>query len=180
MSKPEKWEEMKERDKAYAEQSAKDKSPRQFRKVSTKQFVPDRIPYHFVPVPQEIWNTKADMTLVEFFLIGYLLRHAVLNKSTVLFFQDDELLNGRRSRNGDRLDIGCGVQSRNGLKIARNRLRERGWIDDAKVPIGRRYEILLLQQMLFTKHERSTLTPDDQRTREVSSEFDELVRLKKL
>jgi hypothetical protein len=101
-----------------------------------------RIGFQFVPFPQEIWKRGIDLTQAQFKLLGYLLYQVRFGRDQVQL-SDDELLNGRRDRNGNRLDGGCGIRGRNNLREARKGLEELGWIDTEETRFGRQYRVVL-------------------------------------
>jgi hypothetical protein len=113
------------------------------RRAASKNSNGGRINYFFVPFPQEIWNGGCRTSPGELFLLGYLLIHQLIERNNTLVFCDDELLNGRCARDGTRLDSGCCLKSRNGLKAARSRLAAKGWIRISDVRNGKRYQITL-------------------------------------
>lgn len=89
-----------------------------------------RIGFYFVPMPQEIWDQNIELSLAEFRLYGYLIRHQLRIGEAIPSISHDELLNGiwtKKDGKSARLDSGCGV-SRNSLKQAIIDLRNRGWI----------------------------------------------------
>ena len=88
-----------------------------------------KIGYYFVPFPESIWDDNLQLTLGEFRLLGYLLRHQVGMGVKPALLTDDELLNGVKRADGTRRDQGCGLRGVNNLKDARRRLTERGWLD---------------------------------------------------
>lgn len=88
-----------------------------------------KIGYQFVPFPQEIWDQDLPLTLGEFRLLGYLLRHQIGFGTKPALITDDELLRGIKRADGTRRDTGCGLRGTNNLKEARRRLTERGWLD---------------------------------------------------
>ena len=87
-----------------------------------------KIGFNFVPLPRAIWDENLKLTLGEFRLLGYLIRHQVSFGNTNVRLSDEELLHGRKKRGGARMDSGCGIQGRNNLKVAREALIKRGWI----------------------------------------------------
>ena len=90
---------------------------------------PITIDYHFVPFPQEIWDNNIDMTLGEFRLFGYLLRYQMrFGRGILIRLTDDELMNGKRNKEGKRVDKGCGLTSHNSLTKAKEALLKKGWI----------------------------------------------------
>ena len=106
---------------------------------------PRRIAYPFVPLPQEIWRRPATLSRAEFCLLGYLLMQQGRWGKERLVFTDDELLRGRRTPRGERLDSGCGVRGPANLVRARQRLRERGWLQYAPGRMGMVYRLQLSQ-----------------------------------
>lgn len=118
-----------------------------------------KISYNFVPMPQEIWDNNLDLSLAEFRLLGYILRHTVGFRKDDVRLTDDELSNGRKKFNGDRFDKGCGV-SINSIKYARESLIARDMLEvenktyRAKIDNG--------QDLLLSKTDTTgcqTLTP---------------------
>ena len=87
--------------------------------------MPLKIGFTFVPMPQEIWDECWDMTQGEFRLLGYIIRHTIGFRNETIRLTDDEIINGRKSKDGSgRIDKGCGL-SLNSMKQARKRLLER-------------------------------------------------------
>lgn len=68
-----------------------------------------------------------DLTKGEFRLLGYILRHTINFRNERVRMTDDEVLNGRKRANGQRIDAGCGL-STNTMKEARDGLVARGMI----------------------------------------------------
>jgi hypothetical protein len=159
------WLEIVKHDEAFLQQfGASDNAPTSLQKGLRQGSWRRRVRYLFVPFPQAIWGEGGDMTLGEFYLLGYLLRHAMIFERTSLIFDDDELLYGHRSRSGERLDRGCGLQSRNALKAARSRLEAKGWIRSAKHRSGRCYEMVLLRSAVIEGDGSSSLAPAQKST----------------
>lgn len=90
-----------------------------------------RLDFYFVPFPELIWDDCIDLSQGEFRLLGYLIRHQVgwhESRGRHVRLTNDELLYGRKGKNGDRLDKGCGLKTRWTISQARERLAERGLI----------------------------------------------------
>lgn len=88
-----------------------------------------RIGFDFVPFPRDIWDKNIQLTLGEFRLFGYLLRHQLRFRVTQpVRITDDEMMYGRKKKDGSRIDQGCGITGPNSLKDARQRLLEKRWI----------------------------------------------------
>src|ERR1017187_514309 len=87
-----------------------------------------KIGFNFVPMPREIWDKHLKLSLAEFRLLGYLIRHQVSFGNTNVRLSDEELLHGRKRKGGERMDAGAGIGGRNNLKTAREALVKRGWI----------------------------------------------------
>src|SRR5215469_2272444 len=85
--------------------------------------------YRFVAFPRLIWNVPLRLTQAEWHLLGYLIIHA---QGKRVALTDDELLKGKLSSEGRRLDRGCGIQGRNNLKDARERLQMQGLVQVAE------------------------------------------------
>lgn len=98
---------------------------------------PPLIGEHFVKMPQEIWDENIDLSLGEFRLLGYLLRHQLRCRNQRILVTQDELLNGRKMPDGSRMDCGCGITNPTRLIEARKRLEERGWLRVAREDGGR-------------------------------------------
>lgn len=79
-------------------------------------------------MPQEIWDENITLSLCEFRLLGYLLRHQLRTKNEKVLVSQDELLHGRRRKDGSRIDQGCGIGNARNLIKARISLEERGWL----------------------------------------------------
>lgn len=87
-----------------------------------------QIGFLFVPFPREIWDKNLELSLGEFRLFGYLLRHQMRFSVDKPFrITDEELQYGRKKGKDQRYDKGCGL-SLNAIKVARKRLLKRGWI----------------------------------------------------
>lgn len=117
-----------------------------------------RIPFSFVPFPREIWKENLDISLGEFRVLGYLLSRLYFGQSQRPI-SDEELLNGELKEDGTRRDKGCGLTSRNGLKIARESLISRGWIEAVNVstdPHRTQWEYTV---RLFGDDDNSSVTP---------------------
>lgn len=103
-----------------------------------------RIEFGFIPFPLAIVDESADLSLGEYRLLGYLLRHRFRVKSEMLRLTQEDLLRGVTAPNGERRDRGCGITSGRDLKLARERLENRGWL---KVKVreggGMVYEVCL-------------------------------------
>ena len=88
-----------------------------------------KISYNFVAFPREIWDKNIDLTLGEFRLLGYLLRHQLrFGIKAAIKMTDDEIMHGKKEKDGKRMDKGCGLTSPNSIKDARDRLLEKRWI----------------------------------------------------
>lgn len=93
-----------------------------------------RIGFRFVPMPIEVWDgTNNDLTLGEFRLYGYLIRHQIRLGAPVIAITYDELVNGvwwpaSEQQERRRVDFGCGLV-RNAIKKALELLEKRGWIE---------------------------------------------------
>lgn len=87
------------------------------------------IGFYFVPFPQQIWDDNLSLSLAEFRLLGYLLRHQISFGNTEVKLTDDELRFGRKRKDGTRMDSGCGIRGINNLKKARDTLAKRGWLE---------------------------------------------------
>lgn len=57
--------------------------------------------------------------------------------------KQDELLNGVKRIDGSRRDKGCGITSPRDLKVARDKLEDRGWIKTIESRDGMMYEIVI-------------------------------------
>ena len=89
-----------------------------------------KIGFNFVPFPQSIWDDMMDLSEGEFKLLGYIIRHTVGFRKSEVALNDEELLNGRKKKNGiDRYDRGCGISSPNTLKKAREKLIKLDFIE---------------------------------------------------
>lgn len=108
-----------------------------------------RIGFNFVPFPQAIWDDAIYLSQGGFLLLGYLIRHTVGFGRDQIKLSDDELINGRKKRDGSRLDQGCGLRSVNGIKKARTELLALNWIvletDESDKARTRRYYSVNLQ-----------------------------------
>ncbi len=93
------------------------------------------IGFDFVPMPTCIWNEVVDLSLGEFRLLGYLNKQLRFGEEMPPL-SDDELINGRLALDCNdvlrRIDCGCGL-SRNGIKLARKALSDRGWLEMTNV-----------------------------------------------
>jgi hypothetical protein len=87
-----------------------------------------RIEFGFIPFPLAIVDESADLSLGEYRLLGYLLRHRFRVKSEMLRLTQEDLLRGVKAPSGERRDRGCGITSGRDLKLARERLEARGWL----------------------------------------------------
>lgn len=83
--------------------------------------------FHFIPMPVSIWQDGVDLSKGEFRLLGYILRHTVAFSNETVKLTDDEVLNGRKRRDGSRIDSGCGLAT-NTMKDARDALIARDMI----------------------------------------------------
>jgi len=86
-----------------------------------------KIEFSFIPMPQTIIDDGILLEQCEFQLLMYLIRHQVGFGFNALRISDDELMNGRRNKDGSRKGKGCGL-SRNSIKKGRELLAKRGWI----------------------------------------------------
>lgn len=87
-----------------------------------------KIKFDFIPFPLAIVDQAADLSLGEYRLLGYLLRHRYRVKSEKIRMTQDELLKGAFKPDGSRRDKGCGITSPRDLKTARESLVGRGWL----------------------------------------------------
>lgn len=94
-------------------------------------------------MPQSIWDEAQDLSLGEFRLLGYIIRHTIGFRRDCEFLTDEELLNGRKIGNGKRVDKGCGIKSANTLKKARESLIARGMISVKSDEQGNMYSALV-------------------------------------
>lgn len=87
-----------------------------------------RIGFHFVAFPESIWDDDIHLTLGEFRLFGYIIRHTLVYGEDRVRLTDDELINGRKRADGTRKDRGCGIRGPNNLTEAKDRLQGKGWL----------------------------------------------------
>ncbi len=105
-----------------------------------------RMKFGFIPFPISIVDESADLSLGEYRLLGYLLRHQFRVKTEVMKISKDELLNGVFGANGDRRDKGCGITSQRDLKTAREALEARGWLSSETSTTGTSYYLRLADE----------------------------------
>ncbi len=104
-----------------------------------------RIDFGFIPIPREVVDDdRIDLSLNEWRLLAYLLRHRFRIKSERMNLKQDELLHGVRKANGERYDRGCRITSPRDLKAAREGLVEVGWVQvDVQADGSMVYEVCL-------------------------------------
>ena len=102
-----------------------------------------KIKFDFIPFPLAIVDESADLSLGEYRLLGYLLRHRFRVKAEKFRMTQDELLRGVSKSDGSRRDKGCGITSGRDLKTARESLVCRGWLVVSDHPDGMIYELHL-------------------------------------
>lgn len=105
--------------------------------------MPLKLKYHFLPYPQEIVDEGLKLSLGEYRLLGYLLRHEVRLGGAIVRMKQDELIRGRLLANGNRADKGCGLTSGRDLRSAREALVGRGWLEVTDTPDGMIYTLLV-------------------------------------
>ena len=106
-----------------------------------------RIAFGFIPFPLAIVDEGLDLSLGEYRLLGYLLRHHFRVKTESMRLTQDDLLRGVRATNGERRDKGCGITSPRDLKAARELLEARTWIRVTKDAAGAMiYELTLANE----------------------------------
>lgn len=104
-----------------------------------------KVKFDFIPFPLAIVDDAIDLSLGEYRLLGYLLRHRFRVKSEQMRITQDELLRGVFAPNGVRRDKGCGLTSGRDLKLARERLEGRGWLKVQSLREGMVYELCLTE-----------------------------------
>lgn len=102
-----------------------------------------RVKFDFIPFPLCIVDESVDLSLGEYRLLGYLLRHRFRVKSEMMRITQDELLRGVFAPNGTRRDKGCGLTSGRDLKLAREKLEARGWLKVQAQREGMVFELCL-------------------------------------
>jgi len=102
-----------------------------------------RIAFGFIPFPVAIVDEDARLSLGEYRLLGYLLRHRFRVKSDMVRITQDELLRGVLGPDGKRRDKGSGITSGRDLKMARLKLEKRGWLKVQEQAGGMLYELCL-------------------------------------
>lgn len=102
-----------------------------------------KLGFNFIPFPQAIVDDGIDLSLSEYRLLGYLLRHQLRLGKSVIKLKQDELINGRLLPDGSRCDRGSGLVSGRDVKLARESLAARGWIAFQDTAEGMLYEIRL-------------------------------------
>ena len=83
--------------------------------------------FYFIPMPVAIWQDGVDLSKGEFRLLGYIIRHTIGFQNETVTLTDDEVLNGRKRKDGSRIDGGCGLAT-NTMKDARDALIARDMI----------------------------------------------------
>lgn len=103
-----------------------------------------KLKFGFIPFPLAIVDDAADLSLGEYRLLGYLLRHQFRVKTDVVKLKQDELLHGVWRPNGKtRWDGGSGITSPRDLKAARVALEARGWLKVELTMDGMFFELCL-------------------------------------
>ena len=103
-----------------------------------------KLKFGFIPFPLAIVDEAADLSLGEYRLLGYLLRHQFRVKTDVVVVKQDELLCGVWKPSGrERWDQGCGITSPRDLKAARVALEARGWLKVTTTTVGMTYQLCL-------------------------------------
>jgi hypothetical protein len=84
-------------------------------------------------MPVEIWDEAIDLTLAEFRLLGYLIRHQIRFGRGITSITQDELLNGVWGLGPDgarhRRDSGCGLARNTTVRETLESLQKRGWVE---------------------------------------------------
>lgn len=102
--------------------------------------------FTFIALPVTIVDEALDLSLNEYRLLTYLLRHQLKLGRTVIQLTQDELLRGRRRGDGSRYDKGCLISNHRDLAKAREDLGRRGWIKYCLVDDSWVYEIVITDE----------------------------------
>jgi hypothetical protein len=117
-------------------------------------------------MPVEIWDENINLSVAEFRLLGYLVRHQINLGQAIAPLTQDELMNGawgvRSDRKKERRDGGCGL-TRNALMRAIDALRKREWIElqDVSENSKPRWMVRLLLSDSCAPHEKTSATHMD-------------------
>jgi hypothetical protein len=87
------------------------------------------IKLQFIPLPVEIVDRGLRLTVHEFRVLTYLVRHQFKLGVPRVSLSYDELAYGLKQRDGTRIDNGCGTKHRRDLKKAISELTKRGFLE---------------------------------------------------
>jgi hypothetical protein len=88
-----------------------------------------KIKLQFIPLPVEIVDHGLDLTVHEFRVLTYLVRHQFKLGVPRICVSYDELGYGLKRRDGTRIDNGCGTKHTRDLKKAISELTKRGFLE---------------------------------------------------